>query len=400
MLHGGLLARSVACSALASGGGAGAATPDPADFVVREGYEVAVASADLPGARFLEFDDRGRLYVSLPQPGSIRVLHDPDGDGRFEALADFVTGRPSAHGMHFADGWLWFTTSGSVSRARDTDGDGRADEIVDVLPQGSIPSSGGHWWRPILVHDQHFYTSIGDTGNIEDETDTDRQKLWRYALDGSSRELFASGIRNTEKYRIRPGTGEIWGLDHGSDWFGRDVGDGRSNQPITDLNPPDELNHYVEGGFYGHPFVTGRRVPRYEYLDRDDLHDLTARTIPPAWEVGAHWATNGFCFVDPATAGEGLAWPAEFAGDVVLACHGSWNSSAPVGYCVARIDFDDDPLLGGAPVGLTKLVSTIGRDGRIKARPVDIAQAPDGSLVFSVSGRDGGVYRLRYVGAR
>src|SRR5690606_16798755 len=36
--------------------------PAPDGLKVRDGYRVEVAIADLPGARFLEFDDRGTLY--------------------------------------------------------------------------------------------------------------------------------------------------------------------------------------------------------------------------------------------------------------------------------------------------------------------------------------------------
>ena len=40
-------------------------------------------------------------------------------------------------------------------------------------------------------------------------------------LKGKDKKLWCSGIRNTEKLVIRPGTDEIWGMDHGSDWFGK-----------------------------------------------------------------------------------------------------------------------------------------------------------------------------------
>ncbi len=383
-------------AALVLGASGALAGPDPSEFVVRVGWEVTHL-ADLSGARFMAFDDRGHLYVSRPGEGDVRAYR-PDGDGYVE-LGAFVEDKRTVHGLCFADGWMWYAQSGAVSRARDTDGDGKADEDIVVLAEGSIPSGGGHWWRPILVAGDHFYTSIGDSGNITDQRATDRQKIWRYALDGGSRSLFASGIRNTEKLRFRPGTDEVWGFDHGSDWFGREIGDGRDSQPITDLNPGDEFNHYEEGGFYGHPFVVGRRLPRYEFIDQGglDIHDLAERTTPPAWEMGAHWATNGWCFVDPASAGDGRALPAEYAGDAFVACHGSWNSSRRVGYCVARVDFDDDPGFGGGPVGLTKIVSTI-RGGDVKARPADVVQGPDGSLFFSVDGDGGAIYRLRYVG--
>jgi glucose/arabinose dehydrogenase len=342
-------------------------------FDVRPGYRVTLA-ADVDGeARFLEFDDAGTLYVSQPQAGRILALKDRDGDGVYETSAPFVTGRRTVHGLDWHDGWLWFTTTGAIFRARDTDGDGKADDILDVISEGSLPRGGGHWWRSICVTGQSIYTSIGDSGNINDESDTERQKIWRFNHDGSGKTLFATGIRNTEKLRIRPGTDELWGCDHGSDWYGKPLGDREGKQPVTDLNPPDELNHYVEGGFYGHPFIVGAKLPRLEYRDRKDIIDLAARTIPPALALGAHWASNGHTFL------VGDYFP-EHDGDLFIAFHGSWNSSERVGYCVQRVLFDK---LTGRPIGQYTVVRTLGPDGEVLARPVDCVQAPDGSVLFS-----------------
>ncbi|MBC7834888.1 MAG: hypothetical protein H7Y88_07285 [Phycisphaerales bacterium] len=361
-------------------------------FWVRPGYEVSVAVETIPGARFMEVDDHGVLYVSRPRPGDIIALRDADGDGVYEQRQTYTSGKPRLHGLCYSGGWLWFTTTGSIHKARDTDGDLIADEVVDVLAPGTLVTGGGHWWRSLLVTKDTLYTSIGDGGNISDQTDTDRQKIFSFALDGSGKQLFASGIRNTEKLRLRPGTSEIWGFDHGSDWFGREAGDTEGDQPITDLNPPEELNLYTQSGFYGHPFIVGNRIPRYEYFKREGIHDLARSTIPPEWTMGAHWAPNGFCFIDPALSGLPRGIPAGHAGDCFVACHGSWNSTEPVGYCIARVLFDKET---GKPYGLLKIVSTIEPETRaIKARPVDCVQAADGSLLFS-SDQPGRIYRLR-----
>jgi glucose/arabinose dehydrogenase len=403
---------ALATGALATGAPAqpvtGGDAPEVAKFTVRQGYEVSVAVLDLPGARMVEFDDHETLYVSRPQYGDIVALRDKDGDGVYETRATFLTDHPSVHAMCFDGGWIWFATTGSIGRARDTDGDGRADEIVDVISTGKLPQGGPHWWRSLLVAGGAIYTSIGDAGNVTDQTDTERQKIWRFDLDGSNKRLFASGIRNTEKLRLRPGAGgaeEIWGIDHGSDWFGKEWGDVQGNQPFTDALPSDEFNHYVENGFYGHPFLTGKRVPRPEYLGRKDLQALAARTIVPEWEFPAHWATNSFCFVQAWFAGKGPgAIPKDQVGDAYVAARGSWNSSVYVGYCVAHVTFDHDPKLGGHPVGCEEIVKTVEREPApgavqpaILARPVDCAQAPDGSILFSAD-QPGRVYRVRYVG--
>ncbi len=363
------------------GDGGGAANT----FNVRPGYKITLAADNIRGARFLEFDDAGTLYLSIPTSGTILSLKDANADGVYqpEERQEFVTGYDSVHGLCWQDGWLWFAQTGAIHRARDTNSDGKADQTETIIPQGRIPSGGGHWWRSLLVTDAFIYTSIGDSGNITDERKSERQKIFRFRKDGSGKVEFASGIRNTEKLRLRPGTNEVWGVDHGSDWFGREYGEGRRGQPITDRNPPDEFNLYVEGGFYGHPFITGNRVPRLEFKGKEDLVGLAEQTQAPEWMFGAHWAANGFTFVTTDAVGS--------SGDAFVATHGSWNSSVRVGYSVERVLFDP---VTGKPYGMLRIVSCLPPDGgRPLARPVDCAEAPDGTVLFSCDST-GRVYRI------
>lgn len=359
------------------------------DFWVRPGYSVTAATDTIPGTRFLEVDDAGQLYISRPSQGNIVVL-TLGADRKYTIKNTFVSGYNSVHAMDWHDGWLWFAQTGTVRKARDTNGDGQADEIVDVLTSGSIPSGGGHWYRSLLVTDQHLYTSIGDSGNITDESATDRQKIWRYNHDGTGKTLWSSGIRNTEKLRLRPGTSEVWGIDHGSDNFGGPLGESSGNRPVTDLNPPCEVNHYEEGKDYGHPFIVGTNIPRYEYMDRGDILTKAANAVPPAWNLGAHYAPNGFTFMDGSMG-------REIQGDMFVACHGSWNSSVKVGYRIERVLFDKHL---NKPYGSQMVVGTLAPNGTtVLGRPVDCVVDGQGAILFSCDFTNR-VYRLTYQGSR
>jgi len=368
--------------------GAGITGPGVPAFWVRPGYRVDLV-AHVAGARFLEFNDKGDLYVSLPRAGAIATLRNVG--GTWQRIADFTSGKPSVHGMCWSNGWLWFTQSTAIWKAQD-DGNGKAVNETAVIPDGTLPGNSGHWWRSILVTPAGFYTSVGDTGNIG-ENEGDRQKIWFYNLDGSGKKLFVTGIRNTEKLRLRPGTDEVWGCDHGSDNFGVPFGDTKGHQPITDNFPPDKFNHYVQDGFYGHPYIMPFGIPRPEYANRTDLNldDLAGKMIQPAWPLGAHWASCGWCFATKGAVGN--------PGDAFLALHGSWNSTVQVGYRIERVLFDS---VTGQPFGSLRLVSTLGppnADGShraVLARPVDCAEAPDGSIFFSDDER-GGIFRISTV---
>jgi glucose/arabinose dehydrogenase len=356
---------------------------------LRPGYQLSLAQNSIKNPRFLKWSPEGILYVSLPGSGEIKACFDSDADGYFEKVENFVSGHQTVHGLEWYDGWLWYAETGAIYKARDTNGDGVADEKVTIIPDGNLPKEGGHWWRPVLIHNDRLYTSIGCSGNIDDETDTERLKIWSFKLDGTDKKLYASGLRNTEKLLVRKDTEGIWGMDHGSDWFGGKLEekDKKSGQPITDRNPPCEMNQYLEGNFYGHPYIVGNRVPRYEYMDRTDIVELAAKTTPPAWASGAHWAPNGFTFY------YGSQFPAEIRGDAFVAYHGSWNRSEKAGYCVTRILFDED-----RPYGELKYVNFLGEDGEILGRPVDVETAPDGSLLISDDFKNV-IYRLTYTGS-
>ena len=146
------------------------------------------------------------------------------------------------------------------------------------------------------------------------------------------------------------------------------------------------MNHYVEGGFYGHPFLVGNRQVRYEYMSRPDIVDLAAQTIVPEWCGGAHWASNAMAFY---TAEQ---FP-DTRGDAFVAYHGSWNRTRKDGYCVTRVLFED-----GHPYGEQAYVKFLANE-KVLARPVDVVVARDGSLLISDDEGDR-IYRLLYVGQR
>lgn len=358
---------------------------------VREGYQLSIVQSDIQQPRFLQFDDNGTLFVSLPDKGIIKSCVDKDGDGYYETVTDFVSGHPQVHGMQWVNGWLWFAESGAIFRARDTNGDGKADQTVTVIKEGALPKGGGHWWRSILLHNGRIYTSIGCSGNIDDDTPTERLKIWSFKEDGSDKKLYCGGLRNTEKLIIRPGTDEIWGMDHGSDNMGEHLERRNKNEtrrPITDWNPPCEMNNYVQDGFYGHPYITGNRMPRHEYEDRKDIIDWAAKTIPPAWATPAHNAPCAMLFY------QGNQFPQSLKGDAFVAYHGSWNRSERGGYRVTHVLFED-----GKPYGEQRYVDFLNKSGDFFGRPVDVIEAKDGSLLIT-DDWDHKIYRLSYIGKK
>jgi len=365
-----------------------AATPDLSQISVRAGYALSISVSGIEDPRFLALDNQGRLFISRSDDGEIVCCTDKDADGVYEIKTSFISGHPTVHAMQWREGWLWFAESGAIYKAQDVNGDGRAEKELPILRRGTLPSGGSHWYRPLLILNKRIYTAIGDSGNITDESATKRQKIWSYSLEGKDEQLFASGIRNTEKLVVRPGTEEIWGMDQGSDWFGRVI-EGRNaqqGQPITDSHPHDEMNHYLQNAFYGHPIICEDSLPRYEFMDRRDILAMASRNTHPEWNAGAHWAPESMTFYT------GTQFP-NTQGDAFVSYHGSWNRTQPVGNCVTRVLFDQ-----GRPYGEIVYVDFLNRGSTPLGRPVDSVVASDGSLLISDDGCDV-VYRLRYAGS-
>lgn len=367
--------------------------PDVPAMKVRPGFRVtrALPNHKLPGIRFIQLSEDGKtLYVSNGREGAIYALSNPDADGVFQTVTTFVKDKASVQGMCPHNGWLYFSqaSEGSISRARDTNGDGVADDVEVVVPPGGMPKGGGHPFEALLVTDNTIYATASDPQNMTEDINSDRKKIYMFDIDGKNRRVFCSGVRNNEKLRYRPGTTEIWGFDNGTDRFGNDFGETTGkNQPITDLNPPEECNLYVQDGFYGHPYIVGNRQVRPEFAKRPDIIELADKTIPPEWCIHAHWAVLGFTFLTQDYFGP------NYKGDCFFCSHGSWNSTTPVGACVQHLFFDP---VTGKPYGSQTIVDCQYEDnGKIRryARPVDAAEMPDGTVIFS-SDEPPALYRI------
>ena len=90
----------------------------------------------------------------------------------------------------------------------------------------------------------------------------------------------------------------------------------------------------------------------------------------------------------------GDQFPAEYKGNIFAAEHGSWNRAKRTGYKIIRGIVKD-----GVPTGAYEdfVTGFAIDDARVWGRPVGVAQAKDGSLLFSDDG-NGTIWRVSYVG--
>ncbi|MNX61856.1 Soluble aldose sugar dehydrogenase YliI precursor [compost metagenome] len=358
-----LLNLALGVGALASGA---KADPLPHPLAVPKGFAIAPFIEGLPGLRFMAVSPAGDLTVSRPSKGEILVLPDRNRDGRADRVVVFASGLDRPHGLAWRDGALYVAETGAILKLEDTNGDGKADR-KQVLSR-DLPAGGMHWTRTLgFGPDGGLYVAAGSDCNVCIEKDERRATIMRFEPDGSRRRIFAKGLRNAVGFVWHPETKALWATDNGRDWLGND-------------QPPDELNLVKEGAHYGWPYCWGDRHPD------PDLGDpaLCAKTVPPALAFQAHSAALGLAFYT------GAQFPADYRGDAFVAFHGSWNRQPPTGYKVVRVRFR-----GGKPVSYEDFATGWLRGGEAWGRPVDVLQAPDGSLMVS-DDAGGRIYRVTY----
>lgn len=344
------------------------------ELTLPEGFTVSVYADGLKHARMLAVHG-DRVYLTRPLQGDVLRLVDEDADGVAESSVSVVTDLMQVHGIAFSGSSIFLATDKQLYRGAVN----AAGNVVDLMPIGQeLPDGGQHPLRTLGVGpDSMLYISVGSNCDACEQLDPELAAMLRANLSGLERDVFASGLRNTIGFGWHPETGELWGMDHGSDWRGNDL-------------PPEELNRIEAGDDYGWPYCFGKREvdPVIDDPSATSKEQYCARTTAAVLEYQAHGAPIGLTFY----AADGF--PEEYEGDAFVAMHGSWNRFPPTGYEVVRLRFD-----AGAPVAFESFVSGfLIEEGRaIFGRPAGIVVAPDGSLLFS-DDANGLVYRVSYDG--
>ena len=251
----------------------------------------------------------------------------------------------------------------------------------EVVPQGKlIPTeeeSYNHTARVCTIGpDKKLYITLGQPFNVPAPEKLDLYSregiggIIRMNTDGTGREVYTRGIRNSVGLDFNPANGELWFTDNQVDGMGDDI-------------PPGELNRQTEmGQNFGFPWYGGGHVRTNEYKDSEPPADA----VFPAVEMVAHAADLGMHFY------QGHQFPAKYRGGIFSAQHGSWNRTTPVG---ARVMFT--PVNADGTAGETEVFADgwIDANGEYLGRPVAVEELRDGSILVS-DDLAGAIYRISY----
>jgi glucose/arabinose dehydrogenase len=256
--------------------------------------------------------------------------------------------------------------------------------VIEVVPQGKLippeEESFNHGARTCRIgNDKMLYITLGQAFNVPPRNKLDLFNKWGIGgiirmdpFDGSKREVYATGIRNSVGLDFNPKDNTLWFTDNQTDGMG-------------DLIPAGEINRATRAGqFFGYPWRQGQTRITENGYDKDPL---PPNITDPVVMTDAHAADLGLVFYT------GKKFPAKYQGGLFSAQHGSWNRTTPIG---ARVMFTS--LKADGTPDKTEVFADGWLDADTKqyrGRPVDVANLPDGSLLVS-DDFAGAIYRITY----
>lgn len=332
------------------------------------GFRIELFAADVPNARSMALGDANTLFVGTRDQGevyAIRLTTDIGGTLRAGERRTLASGLNRPNGVAYRDGALYVAEVNRILRFDDIES--RRDNPQFNVIRDDYPSVRHHGWKYIAFGpDGKLYIPVGAPCNVCSEPGF--AVITRMNPDGSEREVFAEGVRNTVGFTWHPDSGEMWFTDNGRDWMGDDM-------------PPCELNHAPRAGMhFGFPYCHGADIPDPDFAAGKQCGEFT----PPAWELGPHVAPLALRFYT------GAMFPEGYRNQLFIAEHGSWNRSDPIGYRITLVR-----LVDGQAVSAETFAEGWLQDGDAWGRPVDLLLLPDGSMLVS-DDKGGRIFRITY----
>lgn len=339
---------------------------------VPEGFRIERFAENLGHARLLAVGPGGRIYLTRRDQGDV-LMFNVGANGLADGAPQRVASRPGVHGIAFHEGKVYLASAKEVFRG-DVAADGSFGPLEMIIHD--LPDAGQHPTRTVQVGpDNMLYIGIASATNDALEPNPEAATIVRASLDGKSRAIFASGLRDVIGWGWHPSTGELWAMDHGIDWLGDD-------------EQPEELNRVEQGKRYGWPYFYGDNKEHAHRFPPGGItkDEMKKASTPMVLGYDAHASPMQLSFYT------GAQFPEEYRGDMFVSMRGSWNRKPAAGYEVVRVRFRN-----GQPQKFEKFVTGFVDGDREFGRLTGNVVAPDGSLLFT-DDRNGVIYRVSHVG--
>lgn len=336
-----------------------------------EGVSLRVYAKGLGSPRDLELDPNGHLFASIPNRGSV-VRFDEAADGNVTTVP-VVEKLDGPHGLAFSckKGESCYLFVAEVTAVQRFDYDPVTFAVSNKTKVVDLPKGGRHVTRSLVVHDGQLFISIGSSCDVCREADERSASVMVADLDGGNAHVYAKGLRNAVFIAHSPVTHQLWVTEMGRDFLGNNL-------------PPDEVNILKDGGNYGWPNCYGNNIHDTAFDKNTYIRNpcMAPFETPAHIEFPAHSAPLGLAFFPK-------EWGAKYQNDLLVAFHGSWNSTVPKGYMLGHVDLDGK----GNPLEQDDFVTGwLTAKGQASGRPVDVLFR--GKDLFVSDDKAGVVYRF------
>ncbi len=323
------------------------------------GYRVAVLATGLPKARHMVMGSEGTLFVGS-MDGNVYALKMTGSAVTQQRVV--IKGLTDPSGVAFRDGALFVADRTRILRFDKIEqrlaDPGAPLTVIDGLPDKARHDAHAMAFGP----DGKLYVSVGSPCDSCEANNDEYGTILRVQPDGSGKEVFARGIRNTVGFDWHPQTRELWFTDNGSDALGLD-------------RPNDELNRVSKvGENFGFPYCHDGKIADPEFGAKRACSEFTA----PVFGLGAHMAALGMRF-DAISDKAGVS--------MLIARHGS-HPPTRVGYDVVRVMAPKD-----APMRMEPFLTGFLQGKSYWGRPVDVLILKDGAVLVS-DDLNGAIYRV------
>src|SRR6266568_48975 len=336
-----------------------------AQLKLPKGFKIEVYASGIANARSLRLGDKGTVFVSNRQLDKVYAIVDRHGKREVKVIA---SGLDRPNGLAFHNGTLYIAEGAQISKLEKIE-DNLDNPPKPVVIYSDVLNHQSHGWKFMgLGPDNKLYVNVGSPCNICEPPETNGQ-IRRIALDGSSADVVARGVRNSVGFDWHPVTKELYFTDNGRDWLSEDLPEDELNR-VTKIGQHFGFTYCHQGTFTDRDMGWGRSCAEFE---------------KPAALLGPHAAALGMRFYT------GSMFPPEYRNAIFIARHGSWNRTKKIGgdIVVAKLNKD------GTVKSIESFLTGFLQNNEYIGRPVDVQVMKDGSLLVS-DDHAGAVYRVTY----
>jgi len=406
-----------------------ATDPDNGGLFLPDGFGALVVADSVGLTRHLAVNDNGDIYVKLRiTTGTLGnvALRDTDNDGKadiYERFGNYPNDGSFATEMRIHNGYLYFSSERVIYRQKLIESQLIPEGDPEIIVVDQHPIQWHNAKSLAFDNDGGLYVTFSaptnaceDWNSIQYSVDNsadikgfdpcpqlnDQAGIWKFEEDKplqsqTDGQRFATGLRSIVGISWNEDDNSLYAVQHGRDYLHNHAPQYYSKWQNSVL-PAEEFVKIKEGDDFGWPYTyydpfKNKKMLAPEY-GGDGIKEAKGYA-DPVMGLPAHWAPNDLLFY------KGNQFPERYKKGAFIAFHGSTNRTPypQSGYIVAFIPFTD-----GKPTNKLEVfadgfagVDTVKVMADAKARPMGLAEGPDGSLYVSES-KKGKIWRIVFSG--